>query len=55
MQALGIALKLTFSGSNQFAFLETYYCVAVGSPYAVQACLSDQKVLCRSGKAVMMH
>ena len=29
MQALGIAVKLTFSGDNQFWFPETYYCIVV--------------------------
>ena len=55
MQALGIALKLTFSGNNQFAFLETYYCVAVRSPYALPARLPDQQALCISGKAIIPH
>ena len=29
LQALGIALKLTFQGDNQFQFAETYYCILV--------------------------
>lgn len=30
VQALGIALKLTFGGDNQFAFAQTYFCILVG-------------------------
>lgn len=29
VQALGIALKLTFQGQNQFVFIETYFCILV--------------------------
>ena len=36
VQALGIALKLTFSGNNQLLHLETGYCVVV-SPIRVGA------------------
>ena len=28
-QALGIAVKLTFQGQNQFWLAETYYCILV--------------------------
>ena len=31
MQALGIALKLTFQGENQFVYIETYFCILVGA------------------------
>ena len=31
MQALGIALKLTFQGENQFVFIETYFCILVST------------------------
>ena len=31
MQALGIAVKLTFQGNNQFRYRETYYCILVGN------------------------
>ena len=30
VQALGIALKLTLQGQNQFIYPETYYCIVVG-------------------------
>ena len=30
VQALGIALKLTVQGQNQFIYPETYYCIVVG-------------------------
>lgn len=29
VQALGIALKLTFAGQNQFGFMQTYFCILV--------------------------
>ncbi len=29
MQALGIALKLSLQGQNQFIYSETYYCILV--------------------------
>ncbi|CAL8467064.1 g6600 [Coccomyxa elongata] len=29
VKALGIALKLTFQGQNQFVFIETYFCILV--------------------------
>ena len=29
LQALGIAMKLTFHGENQFVFIETYFCILV--------------------------
>jgi hypothetical protein len=29
LQALGIALKLTFQGDNQLVFFETHFCLAV--------------------------
>jgi hypothetical protein len=31
LQALGIALKLTFQGDNQLLFSETYVCVLVSA------------------------
>ena len=31
VQALGIALKLTFQGENQFVFIETYFCILVST------------------------
>ena len=35
MQALGIALKLTFQGENQFVFIETYFCILVGVTHCI--------------------
>ncbi|CAL5225251.1 g8043 [Coccomyxa viridis] len=29
LQALGIAMKLTFHGENQFVFIETYFCILI--------------------------
>ena len=39
MQALGIALKLTFQGENQFVFIETYFCILVRSVPMLQQCI----------------
>ncbi len=35
LQALGIAMKLTFQGENQFVFIETYFCILVRIPSLV--------------------
>ena len=39
VQALGIALKLTFQGENQFVFIETYFCILVRSVPMLQQCV----------------
>ncbi len=38
LKALGIALKLTFQGQNQFVFLETYFCILVSAFCAAFIC-----------------
>ena len=39
MQALGIALKLTFQGENQFVFIETYFCILVSATPSIAGSL----------------
>lgn len=42
LQALGIALKLTLQGANQFVHVETYFCILVGPfPASPRACRND--------------
>lgn len=40
LQALGIALKLTWQGDNQLAQLETYMCLAVGVQAECSHCVA---------------
>ena len=41
LQALGIALKLTLQGANQFVHVETYFCILVRPPCAALGPASD--------------
>lgn len=46
LQALGIALRLTFDGNNQLLQLETAYCIVVRHWPSLMACVIQTQCCC---------
>lgn len=55
MQALGIALKLTFQGENQFVFIETYFCILVGLTLCIAEVLVKEALRGSLASSVLLY